>query len=53
MMLLELTQFSTFLETLLVAFRHLSDQFGLCCDMAICGPVAYSLIPAEEEKVLF
>lgn len=52
-MLLWLLQSSTFLETLLVAFRHFSDQFGLCCDMAICGTVAYSLIPAEEEKVLF
>lgn len=42
---------SNILETILVAFWYFSDQFGLCCYMAICGAVAYSPLPAEEEKV--
>lgn len=43
--------FKKFLETILVAFRHFSDQFGLCYYMAIRGTVAHSPLRAKEEKV--
>lgn len=46
-----LFHFFNFSETILVAFWHFSDQFGLCYYLAICGTVAYSPLPAEEEKV--
>lgn len=40
------------LETILVAFRRVSQHCSLCCCVAICGAVAYPPISSTQEKVI-